>query len=218
MNELSGTKELIFDSFVEMTSALGYENVSMRDVAKKVGIQVASIYNHFESKAKILESAYKYYSEHLYDNRTPIDAMEKLIESASAEEIVTELAYTFVSEDRSKYVRMILITKIIYMRLFQDPIANAIFTETNRDNSEYVINILKHGIGIGRIDPGFDIEIFAEVLIGAKEIMGIKAFADAAYVAGQVEREPRILTLFMRLLSSSFIATPVLDNPGPQDH
>ena len=181
---------------------MGYENVSMREIAKKVGIQVASIYNHFDSKGKILDCAYNYYSEHLYDNRKPVEEIKKLIETGGAEEILHAISYTFESEDYKKYVRMILITKIIYMRLFQDPAANAIFAETNRSSSEYVMDILNHGIDIGRIDPNFDIEIFADVLVGAKEVMGIKAFADPAYVAGQVEREPRILTLFVRLLSS----------------
>ena len=205
MNEFSGTKELIFDTFVEMSSALGYENVGMRDLAKKVGIKVSSIYNHFDSKGKILEEAYNYYSKHLYDNRTSVDVMKKMVETASAKDIITTLAYTFETDDQKKYVRMILITKIIYMRLFQDPIANAIFTQTDKESADYIVSILQHGIDIGRIDPGLDIEIFAEVLIGAKEVMGVRAFSDAAYVAGQVEMEPRILAQFVRLLASSFI-------------
>ena len=203
MNGLSGTKELIFDTFIEMTSTLGYENVSMRGIARNVGIQVASIYNHFETKAKILESAYEYYSEHLYDNRRPVDEIKKLMETAGADEIIRALDFTFESEDRKKYLRMILITKIIYMRLFQDPAANLIFLRMDENSAEYVVSVLKHGAAIGRIDPDFDINIFAEVLTGAKEVMGVKAFADAAYVAGQLEKEPRILALFGRLLSST---------------
>jgi len=138
MNKIAGTKELIFDTFVEMTSTLGYETVSMRDIAEKVGIKVASIYNHFESKGKILEYAYNYYAEHLYDNRTPVDAMKKLIETASAQEIINALAFTFESDDTKKYIRMILITKIVNMRMFHDPIANAVFINTDKDNAEYV--------------------------------------------------------------------------------
>jgi len=203
MEKLSGTKELIFDAFVEMSSAMGYENVSMRDIAKKTGIQGASIYNHFESKSMILKTAYDYYSAHIYDNRRPVEEMKKLIETAGAEEVINSLSYTFESEDKKKYVRMILITKIIYMRIYQDPIANALFTDTNFSNTEYVMSVLRHGVETGRIDPGFDIEIFTDVFIGAKEAMGVKAFADPAYVAGQVEQEPRILSLFVRLLSSS---------------
>ena len=67
------------------------------------------------------------------------------------------------------------------------------------------MSILEHGVTIGKIHSDFDIETFADVLVGAKEIMGIKAFADAAYVAGQLEREPRILALFTQLLSHSLV-------------
>ena len=207
MDKISGTKELIFDTFVELTSVLGYENVSMRDIAKKVGIQGASIYNHFESKSKILEYAYEYYSEHLYDNRKPLELLKKKIATGAAEEILKTLSWTFESDDQKKYIRMILITKIIYMRLFQDPAANAIFNATDNNNVEYVINLLKYGVDIGKIDPNLDIEIFADIFVGSKEVMGIKAFADPAYVAGQVEKEPRILSLFIRLLSSSLLKT-----------
>ena len=204
MTELTATKEQIFDTFVEMTSAIGYENVTTRDIAKKIGINPASIYYHFESKEKILLYAYDYYSNYQYDNRRSVDDMKKLVETASAEEIISAFFYTFVTEDRKKYVRMILITKIIYMRLFQDSIANAIFADNNTNNSEYVVSILKHGIDEGRIDPAFDLETFADVLIGSMTIMGIKAFAETGYKVGQLEQEKRILALLAQLLSSAF--------------
>ena len=203
MEALSGTKEHIFDVFVEMTSALGYENVSMRDIADKVGIKVASIYNHFETKAKILEYAYDYYAQRQYDNRKPVDEMKKMIETASAEEIVPTFFYKFVTEDQKRYVRMILITKIIYMRLFQDPVANAMFDETNVNNADYVIDVLKHGIDVGRLDSGFDIETFADVLIGSMQIMGIKAYAGVNYEVKQLDQEKHILALLARLLSTA---------------
>jgi len=205
MSGLSGTKELIFDTFVEMTSRLGYENVSMRDIANKVGIKVASIYNHFDTKANILEYAYDYYSERYYDNRKPLNVMKKLIESASAEEIVRNFFFTFETEDQKKYVRMILITKIIYMRLFQDPLANAMFHKNNCNNTEFVVSVLKHGIDVGRVKSDFDLETFASILIGAAEIMGIKAFSDANYSVGQLDQEKRILNLLARLLSTALV-------------
>jgi len=203
MNDLIGTKELIFDAFVEMTSALGYENVSIRDIAKKVAINPASMYYHFESKRKMLEYAYAYYSQHQYDNRIPAAVMQRRLETESAEDLLPSFFYTFESEDRKKYVRMVLITKIIYMRLFQDADANAMFAEANANNAEYVISILKHGVEVGRIDPGFDIEIFADVLIGSLEIMGIKAFANTHYVVGQLEQEQRIMAMLARLFNTA---------------
>ena len=205
MNDLIGTKELIFDAFVEMTSALGYENVSIRDIAKKVSINPASMYYHFESKRKMLEYAYAYYSLHQYDNRTPVSEMKKLIETASAAEMLPSFFYSFEMEDQKEYVRMVLITKIVYMRLFQDPAANDIFAEANKNNAEYVVSILKHGVNIGRIDPGFDLQTFADVLVGAMTFMGIKAFARPDYAVGQLEQEKLILALLTRLFATAMI-------------
>ncbi|MCL2010806.1 MAG: TetR/AcrR family transcriptional regulator [Synergistaceae bacterium] len=203
MDELSGTKELIFDTFVEMISTFGYENVSIRDITNKVGIKPASMYNHFKSKEKLLKYAYEYHARHQYDTRKSVDVMKKLIETASAEEIITAFAYSLVTEDQKKYSRMILITKIIYMRLFQDPVANAMFAENDANNAEYVINVLKHGVDVGRLDPEFDLETFASVLIGSMQNMGIKAFASITYELGELEHKKRILAMQARLLSSA---------------
>ena len=203
MSELSGTKELIFDEFVEMTSELGYENVSMRSLAEKVGIKVASIYNHFESKVKILDYAYEYYLRHQYDKRLPIDEMKKLIETASGNELLSIISYTFDIMDTKKNKRMISITKIIYMRLFQDPAANAVFAEINKNNAQYVMDILKHGVDIGRIESDFDLEAFTELLIGIRQVMGINFFSDKINLTDQLHKEGRIKAFFVKLLSSA---------------
>jgi len=203
MEELTGTKELIFDSFVEMTSELGYENVSVRNISKKVGIQAASLYNHFESKAQMLESAYAYYSSHYFDNRKPLEEMKELIKTANAQEIIAAFVRTFESEDQKKYIRMILITKIVYMRLYQDQLANDIFSSNFQDESDYVVEILKHGVDIGRIDPSFDIETFAYILIGSLVFMGVRAFSSPSYVVQQLEQEKRIFAQLTQLFSTA---------------
>jgi AcrR family transcriptional regulator len=203
MSELSGTKEQIFDVFLEMTSNLGYENVSIRDITKKVGIKPSSLYNHFENKEKLLEFAYDYYTKHYYDNRKPIDVMKKFIETAGAEDIVRSFWFTFETDDKKKYTRMILITKIVYMRLFQDPVANAFFAESNANNAEFVSSILQHGINIGRIESNFDKKTFADVLIGSMTIMGIKAFAQTTYKVGQLAQEGDILSMLSRILATA---------------
>ena len=205
MDELLGTKELIFDSFVEMTSELGYENVSIRNIAKKVGIQPASLYNHFESKVQMLESAYSYYLKHYFDNRKPVAEMKKLIETANAQEILAALKRTFESEDQKKYIRMILITKIIYMRLYQDQLANEIFGNNFQNENDYVVEILRHGIDVGRIDPSFDIETFAYILIGSLVFMGVRAFSSPSYVVGQLEQEKRIFAQLTQLFDTALM-------------
>ena len=49
-----GTKESIIDLSLELFSTGGYESVSMREIAKAVGIRESSIYKHFKNKNDIL--------------------------------------------------------------------------------------------------------------------------------------------------------------------
>ena len=196
------TKEAIFNTFIEMTSSVGYENVGMRDIAQKININAASMYYHFPSKAKMLEHAYDYYVEHQYDTRRPVADMCALIETAPVEKLIPAFFFTFEGLPPEQYMRMILITKIIYMRLYQDPLANKIFQEGDQDNHKYLVEILSHGQKVGRVKPDFDIDTFSDVLIGSLQIMGVKAFAQFDYEVGQLEQEKRILALLTRLLAT----------------
>ena len=206
MDDLVKTKEVIFDAFVEMTSTIGYENVTMRNIAMQAGINAATVYHHFDTKASMLEYAYNYYDQYQFMNRNSLERMKELVETASAEEITTGFMYNHVSENQKHYIRMILITKIIYMRLFQDPLANAMFSKINNNNIRHVSDTLQHGKEIGRIDPDFDILTFADVLIGAMHIMGIEAFADVSYEVQQLDKEVNILLMISRILNSAFIS------------
>lgn len=49
------TREKILNSTIELLLSKGYENVSMREIAKSTGIKASSIYNHFQSKEQIID-------------------------------------------------------------------------------------------------------------------------------------------------------------------
>ena len=49
------TKELITQSALEMFAKRGYQAVSIRDIAKAVGIKESSIYYHFKNKQAIMD-------------------------------------------------------------------------------------------------------------------------------------------------------------------
>ena len=205
MSERTETKERILDAFIEMASTLGYENVTMRDIAKKVGINSASIYYHYESKDRILEYAYEFFTRHYFDNRKSSAIMKKLIETATAEEIIEALSRSYESDDPKKYFRMILINKIVYMRLFQDQVAGSMFVENNANDARYVIDIMQHGINVGRIYPDFDIVTFAEVLIGSQVAMGVKAYASPGYEICELDEKARILAMISKLFATALI-------------
>lgn len=49
------TKEKIVEAALELFSLRGYDGVSVRDIARAVGIRESSLYNHFESKRAIFD-------------------------------------------------------------------------------------------------------------------------------------------------------------------
>ena len=66
------TKEKIFDVSIDLFSQHGYDGVSIRQIAKEVGIKESSIYNHYQSKESILESILSYYINEMIKEEAPI--------------------------------------------------------------------------------------------------------------------------------------------------
>jgi AcrR family transcriptional regulator len=51
------TADRILESAIELFSRKGFQGVSIREIARSVGINEASIYNHFAGKAALLDAA-----------------------------------------------------------------------------------------------------------------------------------------------------------------
>ena len=60
---MKNTKEIIFETAVELFSERGYQGTSMRDLAAAIGIKGSSLYNHFPGKNAILDMILDYYVE-----------------------------------------------------------------------------------------------------------------------------------------------------------
>lgn len=66
------TKEKIFDVSIDLFSQYGYDGVSIRQIAKEVGIKESSIYNHYQSKESILELILTYYINEMIKEEAPV--------------------------------------------------------------------------------------------------------------------------------------------------
>lgn len=53
---IKNTKELIWKEALNLFSAYGYEGVSVKEIAKAVGIKDSSLYNHYKSKQEIFDT------------------------------------------------------------------------------------------------------------------------------------------------------------------
>lgn len=196
----TGTKELIFDKAIEIIASVGFENMSIRALANAVGIKAASVYSHFESKQEILNTIYEYYCHHMFDNRSPMEKSRKIMQSGDKDEIFNALVFDFVTTDQKKYTRMLLTTKIIFMRIFNDEQANRIFLDLScTESSQYVKDLLDYGVSIGIIEP-FDTDTYANFITGQIFFMGIKAFAQQDYTPRQIEEEESIKSMLKGFL------------------
>ncbi|WP_406534936.1 GNAT family N-acetyltransferase [Methanobrevibacter sp.] len=65
-------KEKIFNASVNLFSQFGYDRVSIRQIAKEVGIKESSIYNHYKSKESILDEIMDYYIAEMTKEEIPI--------------------------------------------------------------------------------------------------------------------------------------------------
>lgn len=59
------TKQKIRDVSIDLFAQYGFKEVSMRQIAKEVGIKASSLYKHYESKENILSSIFALFREKL---------------------------------------------------------------------------------------------------------------------------------------------------------
>lgn len=67
------TKDKIMDVSIVLFSKYGYDGVSVRQIAREVGIRESSIYNHYSSKQDILKAILNYYVDEMVSDDIPLE-------------------------------------------------------------------------------------------------------------------------------------------------
>jgi AcrR family transcriptional regulator len=118
------TKELILIESTVLFALKGYSAVSMKDIAQKVGLTPAALYNHFKSKDDLWEEvmAHSIRLFHLYHEQLD----EELKKAASFEEI---LATLFDEPSKMKNAFTCFGFGLIMKEQFRDARAGKLFRE-----------------------------------------------------------------------------------------
>ena len=120
------TKQKIFDVSIMLFSKQGYNGVSMRDIAKEVGIKESSIYNHYKSKEEILNSLFDYLALKLTNYRPTESEIEKILEYMSIEDVFKQLIISF---GKSLNGNLDGIVRIVYTEQFRNERAKRLMLE-----------------------------------------------------------------------------------------
>ncbi|MDD1763123.1 MAG: TetR/AcrR family transcriptional regulator [Methanobacteriaceae archaeon] len=73
------TKERIFDVSLDLFSQKGFDAVSVREIAREVGIRESSIYNHYKNKEAILTAIMEYFVAELSQSSLNEEVGDELI-------------------------------------------------------------------------------------------------------------------------------------------
>lgn len=124
-------KEEILLVTLELAAENGLGNVSMAQIAEKIGIRKPSLYNHFKSKEEIIEAMYRYFREQSKKtlSLTDIDYGE-FVKEKSMEEALQQSVSNYMNMNSGG--KMFLFYKVIYSERAMNPTAAKIMAEETR--------------------------------------------------------------------------------------
>lgn len=159
---MTGTKWNIFLSAVELFSASSYNEVTMNQIAKQVGIKAASMYNHFDSKSEILDKIFEFYEVNGPENQPDLDHLLAMVDTTHPHELLqmTEMHYDPKAQPILDRIAIILSNikrsnpraeRILYHHVIETP-------------TNYFTPLLERMMALGRIEP-IDIHSFVFIYV-----------------------------------------------------
>ncbi|MDR2655289.1 MAG: TetR/AcrR family transcriptional regulator [Oscillospiraceae bacterium] len=154
------TKSTILLYATLMFAQKGYSGLSLRDLANSIGIQAASLYNHFPSKEKLWEAVIEH-AEQLY--LLYFGQLDAALQSACSFEEVLEVIVREPVRMANKFT-CFAFTLISSEQFYRDN-AWEIFNRTFLDYSvKFIERWFRRCVDIRYVEP-FDTRIVAEILM-----------------------------------------------------
>lgn len=124
-------KEEIILTTLELAAEIGLSNVSMAQIAEKMGIRKPSLYNHFSSKEENISAMYQYLRDKSKERLVLADIdYGELIKGKSMEEALSQSVANY--SNISTEGKMFAFYKVIYSERAVNPTAAKIMTEETR--------------------------------------------------------------------------------------
>ena len=156
----NGTKQNITYAALDFFSQKGFTETSMREIAAAVGVNASSMYNHFKSKASILDDLLEDYRQYAGNLTPPAACWSRLTADATVEDVLGCFIIYFPKDEEAYYLKMITL-------LFQEQCRNRVIQEFVANNlilwqERYVADILNRLVEVGALRPDIDIDFWAK--------------------------------------------------------
>jgi AcrR family transcriptional regulator len=143
-----GTKEKIFDAAIELFAERGYDGVSVRDIARAVGLTEGAVYRHYASKEDILNSIFAYVENRLYAQQAP-GSVDELVDAMSFREILESMPRFMMADPYMNKISRIMIFEMNHNEKIRDYFVREMF-ERPVDETEALFRKLAEK---GKIKP-----------------------------------------------------------------
>ncbi|URZ03103.1 TetR/AcrR family transcriptional regulator [Clostridium felsineum] len=141
MESKKNTKQNIFEEAAKLFAKDGYNGVSMRQIAREVGIKESSIYNHYKNKEEILSSLLDYFAETLTKYRPSEEEIEKMLNYMSVADVFKQL---IIGLGKTLNGTLDTIARIIYTEQFRNEKAKKIMLDNLiKEPSEFAAKVLR---------------------------------------------------------------------------
>ncbi len=179
-------KEVILKASAKLFLEKGYKAASMRDLAVKVGVEAASLYNHIRSKAELLHdicfNVANVFFEHINaveaSGATPISKLETLLRF-HIQQMIDNYEEVFVSDREWRYLA--------------DPYLSN-FQNQRRSYRKRFAAIIQSGIEQGQINK---IDASTAVLVILHAISGIDSWHRSTHKVSGEELTENIVTILV---------------------
>lgn len=153
---MNTTKQKIFDISVELFSQKGFSAVSVREIARNVGIKESSLYNHYQNKDDILTKIFDYYETTMEKTTPSEEYLAQKINALPTQEFWEKGLAIFQQATQKSEVQKI--SKIVLLEMFRNERArdialNEFFTRQQNLTETIFSSMQKRGLTKKELNP-----------------------------------------------------------------
>jgi AcrR family transcriptional regulator len=159
----------------------GFEGLRTRDVAERVGVNIATLHYYFATKEDLIRGVVDLLIQEFATFRAP--GQPPLDELSPREGLRSELedVRSQIKTRRDTYVVLFE----LYMRSLRDPQIRAMLREMDAGWREHLESLLSAGVRVGEFPPDLDISTTSAVLIAFSKGMAMQLLSDGESVPVQ---------------------------------